>query len=632
MKTPDALPEGTTIGNYVVAEVLGQGGGAITYYCTDTLLGREVALKEHFPQGLCRRSAEGCVVAAAGMEEVFERSVDVFLNEARTVAGLKHPHIVPIHDVLAARGTAYAVLELEEGKLLDAWLTAHAAEPRRIQAVLETLLGVLSYLHERSVFHRDIKPANILVRAGDDPVLLDFGAAHVGDFTGQRTIIGTPQFAAPEQFSEEGELGPWSDLYALGSSFLHGLGAEATAALPRRLRQSLYQATRKQPERRFRSAAEWERALHRPARWPWCILALLLLTAAAVGGWCLYPQLADPDSSMETPSPAPAEAPATDSIHETTATPAEEKEADLADIPQSLNGYTLHLLTQEYVCYQTRADLQHWEQMAESDVINTLKDAFFEPKREPINAKLNPNYFSFGEKTWKIEDAESDYSYKRMEGSALSLLTVSNVKKTARKPYLLWFSSPTEGRMAFPVDNGLNVWSHVRFRLEPNEQFKPQLRPKTEAPDSPAGMYLLFDHSDLQSYPVKPDSPAEPDTATDKTQRQILSILAYSSVLFLDTENWESGDETGTYTYEKINSKEVRVTLRFNGSDRVLSLYLQFSRSTAGLAHEHELGEEEAFCNILFEIHPFGVSPHGGTFSMFFKGDDLRPTAAPTPK
>lgn len=632
MKTPDALPEGTTIGNYVVAEVLGQGGGAITYYCTDTLLGREVALKEHFPQGLCRRSAEGCVVAAAGMEEVFERSVDVFLNEARTVAGLKHPHIVPIHDVLAARGTAYAVLELEEGKLLDAWLTAHAAEPRRIQAVLESLLGVLSYLHERSVFHRDIKPANILVRAGDDPVLLDFGAAHVGDFTGQRTIIGTPQFAAPEQFSTEGELGPWSDLYALGSSFLHGLGAEATAALPRGLRKSLYQATRKQPERRFRSAAEWERALHRPARWPWCLLALLLLTAAAVGGWCLYPQLAAPASPMETPSPAPAEAPATDSIHETAATPAEEKEADLADIPQSLNGYTLHLLTQEYVCYQTRADLQHWEQMAESDVINTLKDAFFEPKREPINAKLNPNYFSFGEKTWKIEDAESDYSYKRMEGSALSLLTVSNVSKTARMPYLLWFSSPTEGRLAFPVDNGLNVWSHVRFRLEPNEQFKPQLRPKTEAPDSPAGMYLLLDYADMQSYPVAPDSIAEPDTTTDKKQLQVARPASYASTMFLDGERWESWGLTGTYTYDKLNNTTARLTIRFDNSDRVLTYYMQFNRSTSGTVYEHALGEEEAYCNIFFEMQAFGISPHGGTFSMFFKGDDLRPTAAPTPK
>lgn len=605
-----ALPAGTRIGNCVIIDVLGQGGGAFTYYCTDTLLGREVALKEHFPQGLCRRCADGGVEALPGTETVFERSVDVFLNEARTLAGVRHPHIVRILDVQPANGTAYAVLELEEGQLLDEWLAAHAQEPQRLQAMLETLLGVLTYLHERSVYHRDIKPANIVVRAGDEPVLLDFGAAHVGDFTGPRTIVGTPLYAAPEQFSEEGNVGPWSDVYALGMSFLQGLGAENVAALPRRLRRSLYKATRKQAERRFRSAAEWQRALRPAPRWPWAVGALTLFAASAL---CV---------TFFRSVPAPAE-PETSS-----SAPAAEQEPSLADIPRSLAGYTLRMLVQDNVCFQSRAELQHPEQMEEEDVINALKDAFFAPDREPINARLNPNYFTFGETAWQVEDISSDYSYKRLEGSALSLLTVTNASKTRRMPYLLWFSSPTEGLLAFPVDNGLNVWSRVPFRLEPNDSFSAKPRAKAAAPESPSGMYLLMDRSEMQRYSAPADSPAEPDAEAEKTRMEVSPFQAYMGVMFRDAEHWESGPLHGTYTYERLNDECARMTLRLDNIDLVLSYYLSFSRETTGRMCEHKMGEPESHCNISFEMQPFGVSPHGQVFNLMFRPEDLRPSSA----
>lgn len=610
MNRSAALPAETRIGNCVLIDVLGQGGGAITYYCADTLLGREVALKEHFPQGLCRRLPNGRVEALPGMEEVFEQSVEVFLNEARTLAGVRHPHIVRIHDVQPANGTAYAVLELEEGQLLDAWLAAHAQEPQCLQAMLETLLGVLAYLHERSVCHRDIKPANILVREGNDPVLLDFGAAHVGDFTGLRTIVGTPLYAAPEQFSQEGEVGPWSDLFALGMSFLQGLGAENVAALPRRLRRSLYKATRKQPERRFRSAAEWQRALRSAPLWPWAVCVLLLLTAAALTTAFLF--IAPSPAETETPSATPAAGP---------------QEFSIADIPRSLKGYTLHMLVQDNVCFQSRAELQHSERMEEEDVINALKDAFFDPSREPINARLNPNYFTFGETTWQVEELFSDYSYKRIEGSALGLLTVTNVSKTHRMPYLLWFSSPTEGLLAFPVDNGLNVWSRVPFRLEPTDGFTATQRSKGVAPESPAGMYLLMDRSEMQRYAAPADSPAAPDAEAEKTRMEVSPFLAYRGVLFRDAEHWESGPLTGTYTYERLNETTARITIQGDGELGVLSYYLDFSRRTSGRMCEHKMGDAETRCNIIFEMQPFGVSPHGQMFNTMFTPEELRPTA-----
>lgn len=623
---PEALAPGTLLGNFVIESVLGQGGGAVTYYCTDSLLGREVALKEHFPHGLCRRGENGRVVPLEGCEEIFEQSVEVFLREAQTVAGLKHPDIVPIHDVLSRNGTAYAVLEYEEGVTLDAWLTAHAHKPRRVQRVLLRLLSVLTYLHERSVYHRDIKPANILVRAGDAPILLDFGAAHVGDDSGLHTIVGTPNFAAPEQFDAEGKRGPWSDLYALGSSFLHGLGAENAAALPRRLRNSLYKATRREPDKRFQTAAEWMAALTRPRRR--LLLAAVLFLLLSAGAVCYVMHQASAPSSAVSPAVETA-----DGMPATSSTPVEPAQgtASIEDIPRSLNGYTLHLLLGNNICYQSRADLQHWEQMEERDVIDTLKDAFYVPNREPINARVNPDYFSFGETEWTIGDSHSDYTYKRLEHSAMSLLVVANARKTAKMPYLLWFSSPGEGFMAFPVDNGLNIWSHVRFRLEPTAGFTPPKRQEGSAPESPAGMYLICDLSNAQSYKVAPDTLAkESDAGIDKENLDISPVAAYVGLFFRDGERWECGTSRGTYTYERISPHEAHIMLHGETEKVDISFYLDFTRNGSGFMRQHTMGEKVSSCNVFFEMRPFGVSPHAEQFNLFFRPDDLRPTAAPT--
>lgn len=102
------LPIGTRLEKYELLEVLGQGGGGISYRAKDCQLKREVVLKEHFPLGLCRRekgTAEVLPTDAAG----YEYSLSAFCRGARMLAGLQHESVVKVHEIFSACGTAFLV-------------------------------------------------------------------------------------------------------------------------------------------------------------------------------------------------------------------------------------------------------------------------------------------------------------------------------------------------------------------------------------------------------------------------------------------------------------------------------------------------------------------------------------------
>lgn len=258
----DYLPEGTLLGSYEIKAVLGQGGFGVSYWAIDRQLGREVVLKEHFPAGLCKRACEGAEVIPADSlwENSYRRSLNSFCREARIIAALDHPGIVRIHDIFQALGTAYIVMAFVEGCTLGQWLEEHAQDPPQVQKLLLSLLDTLSYLHSQEIFHRDIKPSNIMVKENGSPVLLDFGAALDGAPTGTMTVMASPAFSPPEQYSGHGNIGPWSDLFALGRSFISVLGSRLDS-YPRPFIESLKKATRLDIEDRFHSAEEWKSRL-----------------------------------------------------------------------------------------------------------------------------------------------------------------------------------------------------------------------------------------------------------------------------------------------------------------------------------------------------------------------------------
>jgi serine/threonine protein kinase len=187
-----------TIGRYEVRRVIGHGGFAVVYLAHDPLLGREVAVK------LLR----GHLVADAGARARFER-------EARIVAGLEHPAIIPIHDFGSEDGVPFLVTSyLPGGSLTDRLPITDAL------TVLRRIAEALDYAHALGVVHRDVKPANILFDRNGNACLGDFGIASVAAASVQITTegqsIGTPSYMSPEQINGTVAPSAASDIYSLG--------------------------------------------------------------------------------------------------------------------------------------------------------------------------------------------------------------------------------------------------------------------------------------------------------------------------------------------------------------------------------------------------------------------------------
>ncbi|MFF2023752.1 serine/threonine-protein kinase [Streptomyces sp. NPDC058171] len=194
-------------GRYLVRTRLGRGGMGVVWGAEDQLLGRPVAVKQ-LDSDPSLSDAEARRVRART------------LREARAVAGLRHPNVVVVHDVVEHEDDAYIVMELVSGGSLADRVAAHGPLPVAEAARIGIdLLGALSAAHATGVLHRDLKPDNVLVEAGSGRVVLtDFGVARV---PGSRTLteegmfVGSPEYSAPERMSG-GPSGPEADLWSLG--------------------------------------------------------------------------------------------------------------------------------------------------------------------------------------------------------------------------------------------------------------------------------------------------------------------------------------------------------------------------------------------------------------------------------
>jgi serine/threonine protein kinase len=212
-----------------LVSVLGRGGYGITYRARDTVLGREVAIKEYLPTSLALR-VRGAAVVPRSTKHVkdFIWGRERFLEEARILATLDHvPAVVHVHDFMEAHGTAYMVMGLVRGETLEERLERDKRLPSHIvERMLSRLLDGLEAVHKAGVLHRDIKPANVMLDSNDDSILIDFGAARASmvDRTASMTAVFTPRYAAIEQQMEPpGKLGPWTDIYCLSATIYHAV-------------------------------------------------------------------------------------------------------------------------------------------------------------------------------------------------------------------------------------------------------------------------------------------------------------------------------------------------------------------------------------------------------------------------
>ena len=226
-----ALPPGTRLGDYRLDAVIGHGGFGITYRAFDTQLAKIVAIKEYLPVEFAIRQGDGQVVPRSGrVADDFAWGRERFLDEARALARFRHPHIVPVLRYFEANGTAYTVMEFEDGKSLAEVLhePGRRLAPDEVQRLTNGLLSGLHAVHAQDFLHRDIKPSNIIVRRDGVPILIDFGAARqaMGGRTRTLTNVLTPQYAPIEQYSLDGKQGPWSDIYSAAAVLHHAIAGQ----------------------------------------------------------------------------------------------------------------------------------------------------------------------------------------------------------------------------------------------------------------------------------------------------------------------------------------------------------------------------------------------------------------------
>jgi len=325
------LSAGDKLGAFEILSPLGAGGMGEVWKARDTRLGRSVAIKV-LPEYIAQR------------EELRAR----FEREAHTVASLNHPHICALYDIGDQGGTRYMVMELLEGETLASRIERGAIPLEQAVAFAIHIADALDRAHRAGVTHRDVKPGNIMLTR-DGAKVVDFGLARPAGkpgpseetltqaLTSEGTVLGTPQYMAPEQF-EGKEADARADIWAFGAvlyemvtgrkafqgkSYTSLVGAilggePAPMAVkpftPAWLERLVRRCLQKDPDDRFQAMRDIVLDLRTPAeesagsakvsRWPW-IAAFSVATLAFLGVTAMYFRATPPEQPVLTTSILP---------------------------------------------------------------------------------------------------------------------------------------------------------------------------------------------------------------------------------------------------------------------------------------------------------------------------------------
>lgn len=265
------------LANFEIRQLLGQGAMGVVFRAWQKNLQREVAVK---------MILSGNLASAA--------EVELFQKEARAAAKLQHPNIVAIHDVGEENGQHYYSMALVEGCSLARMINGTPLPAARACEYMIKIAQAVHYAHQQKIVHLDLKPANILMDRQNEPHVADFGLAR--EFTGRSLqtesgrVIGTPAYMSPEQAAGR-KAGPAADVYGLGALLYEMLTGrppfkaetmlltlrqvnEAEPASPRAINPAVprdlaticLKCLRKDPHRRYASAAELAEDLGRFTR------------------------------------------------------------------------------------------------------------------------------------------------------------------------------------------------------------------------------------------------------------------------------------------------------------------------------------------------------------------------------
>jgi serine/threonine protein kinase len=235
------LSPGFQLDGYRIERQISVGGFSIVYLAYDEEE-TPVAIKEYLPNSLALRTEGSIPVISEEHRSAFRHGMKCFFEEGRSLAHLNHPNIVRVLNFFRANETVYMVMRYERGRTLHEHIQ-HIRKARGtlketfVRNVFSRLLNGLREVHAQKLLHLDIKPANIYLRTDGTPVLLDFGAARQALATDGPNLkpMYTPGFAAPEQYEAPDQLGPWTDIYAVGASIYTTLGGTVPPAASARL-------------------------------------------------------------------------------------------------------------------------------------------------------------------------------------------------------------------------------------------------------------------------------------------------------------------------------------------------------------------------------------------------------------
>jgi serine/threonine protein kinase len=318
------LPKGYEIEEFRIEDALGVGGFGITYLALDKRLQRRVAIKEYMPENLVAGRDPGSqrpIFRGLGDRAQFESFLQRFRDEALHIARFNHANIVPIHRVLARNETAYIVMDyVGETSLARLVASGRRLSEPELAHLLGGILDGLSAMHAAGLLHRDVKPSNIMLRADGTPVLIDFGSVRRAHYDGEPASVRVVSegFSPPEQYDADGEIGPWSDIFAAAATCYYAMRGEPPApvvdrvlALMRRRADPLVPLTAETTgglySESFLAAVAWGLELRESARpqavpeWAAAFPPPLQRRTFAAPG----PTLAGP--SLAAPRPAPAE-------------------------------------------------------------------------------------------------------------------------------------------------------------------------------------------------------------------------------------------------------------------------------------------------------------------------------------
>ncbi len=246
---PNVLEWNTILhGRYLVGKMLGQGGFGITYIGFDLPLNTKVAVKEYFPLGHVTRNFSYSNKlqwdASMASREQWKNGCENFLREARRMAKIDEiPEIVRVRDTFTENNTAYIVMDYVKGVTMkDAIMQRGPMKMKDCLDLLEPLARALDQVHRKGMIHRDISPDNIMILPNGKVKLLDFGAAK--DFTlggNERSqLVAKKGFSPVEQYVEGGNIGPWTDVYAMTATIYYAVtGKRVPESLERVNRDTL---------------------------------------------------------------------------------------------------------------------------------------------------------------------------------------------------------------------------------------------------------------------------------------------------------------------------------------------------------------------------------------------------------